>query len=130
MPMNRSLYPENWEEIALKIKRKANWTCQKCRRPCRRPGESIDALASRVREWPDAFEGVHSGLDSRDWVVFKRGRFLLTVAHLDHRPSNCKPRNLRAWCAPCHCRYDLSQMERKKLIKLELAGQLSLFSLT
>lgn len=126
MPMDRSLYPANWEEIALKVKRKARWTCHKCRRPCRKPGESIAALANRVREWPDAYEEVSKGLDFGDWV-FKRGRFVLTVAHLDHRPSNCKPRNLRAWCAPCHCRYDLEQMERKKLIKRELAGQLNLF---
>ena len=128
MPMNRSLYPANWHEIATKIKRKAGWKCQKCHRPCRRPGESIAALASRVREWPDAYEEVNSGVDFGDWV-FKRGRFVLTVAHLDHRPSNCKPRNLRAWCAPCHCRYDLEQKVRKKMIKLELGGQLNLLSL-
>jgi hypothetical protein len=126
MPMNRTLYPRNWESIALSVKTSANWTCQNCTRPCRKPGESIAALASRVREWPDAYEEVNSGVDFGDWV-FKRGRFLLTAAHLNHRPSDCRPENLRAWCAPCHCRYDLSQMELKKSIKLELLGQLRLF---
>jgi hypothetical protein len=126
MPMNRSLYPANWDEIALKIKRKARWTCQNCDRPCRKPGESIAELASRVGEWPDAYEEVDDDEFGPTWV-FKRGRFTLTVAHLDHDPWNCRPRNLKALCSPCHCRYDLSQMARKKMVKLELAGQLRLF---
>jgi hypothetical protein len=53
-------------------------------------------------------------------------RWVLTVAHLDHRPENCDRSNLKALCAPCHCRYDLSQMARKKMLKLERLGQLSL----
>lgn len=126
MPMDRSLYPANWDEIALKIKRKARWTCQGCGRPCRKPGESIAALTDRVGEWSDAYEEVDDDEFGPTWV-FKRGRFVLTVAHLDHRPDNCKLRNLKALCAPCHCRYDLSQMARKKMVKLEIAGQLNLF---
>jgi hypothetical protein len=30
----------------------------------------------------------------------------LTVAHLDHKPENCAPSNLRAWCQRCHNTYD------------------------
>jgi hypothetical protein len=48
------------------------------------------------------------------------------VAHLDHSPKNCDRSNLRALCAPCHCRYDLSQMARKKRLKAERLGQLTL----
>lgn len=33
-------------------------------------------------------------------------RRTLTVAHLDHDPSNCRRDNLAALCAPCHPRYD------------------------
>jgi hypothetical protein len=57
----------------------------------------------------------------------KGGRFVLTVAHLNHIPSDCRPENLRALCAPCHCRYDLSQMALKQQLKLERQGQLNLF---
>ncbi|MBT9314210.1 HNH endonuclease [Leptothoe spongobia] len=55
-------------------------------------------------------------------------RFTLTVAHLDHRPENCKRSNLKALCAPCHCRYDLqpSSMFIKQQLKLERQGQLRL----
>jgi len=30
MPTNHKDYPPNWHEIALRIKAKANWKCQKC----------------------------------------------------------------------------------------------------
>jgi len=35
-----------------------------------------------------------------------RGRVVLTVAHLDHRPENCADENLKALCQRCHLRYD------------------------
>jgi hypothetical protein len=52
----------------------------------------------------------------------------LTVAHLDHRPENCQDDNLRAWCFPCHARYDVSQMALKRSRNKERKGQLTLFS--
>jgi len=30
LPMNRSKYPDDWEEIAERIKDKAGWFCQVC----------------------------------------------------------------------------------------------------
>ena len=30
MKLKNGLYPENWKEIAIRIKTKANWTCLKC----------------------------------------------------------------------------------------------------
>lgn len=40
------------------------------------------------------------------------GRYVLTVAHPNHDPEN-PDAELRAWCAPCHCRYDLRQKKAK-----------------
>ncbi|WP_339375552.1 hypothetical protein [Pseudanabaena sp. UWO311] len=40
MPMNRSLYPSDWDAIATRIKDKAAWICQNCQRPCRKPNVS------------------------------------------------------------------------------------------
>jgi hypothetical protein len=28
MPMQRELYPDNWEEIAFAVKEEAGWTCE------------------------------------------------------------------------------------------------------
>ena len=33
MPMNRNAYPDNWAEIALRVKEKAAWRCEHCGHP-------------------------------------------------------------------------------------------------
>ncbi len=128
MPMDRSLYPENWEAIAFSIKQAAGWCCQQCSRPCRQPGESDSDLYNRLSGsiWaPDMFVGVETeefGLIE----VPKAGRFILTVAHLNHIPSDCRPENLKALCSVCHLRYDNSQRATKRRLKRERLGQLTI----
>ena len=120
--MDRKLYPANWEEIARAVKESANWQCENCGRPCRKPGENRWDLLSRLsNRWLDDLE--FSGVDDTEpkWT-----RFVLTVAHLNHRPEDCRPENLKAWCSVCHCRYDLAAMPQKKRIKAERNGQLTL----
>ncbi|MEM9600271.1 MAG: hypothetical protein AAF926_04540, partial [Pseudomonadota bacterium] len=34
-------------------------------------------------------------------------KVVLTIAHMDHDPSNSDDTNLRAWCQRCHNVYDL-----------------------
>ena len=127
MPMNRSLYPANWDEIACCIKDEVNWACEWCGKPCRRPGESIDVLQHRLFKEPDAtWWEEFCAFDSPEQP--KPGRFVLTVAHLDHVPENCQRSNLKALCAPCHARYDLAQMRLKQQLKAERDGQLSLLN--
>ena len=77
MPMQRELYPANWEEIAFAKKEAADWKCQVCGKQCRKPGEP-----------------------------FVTHKDTLTVSHQDHNPRNCEDGNLVAMCAPCHLRYD------------------------
>ena len=120
--MNRGLYPKNWEQMAFEIKQAAKWTCEGCGRPCIRPDESIAKFVERITtEMPI-------------WLVDNPAahprRFLLSVAHLDHLPQNCDRANLRAWCCPCHGRYDLGQMPLKKHLKAEREGQLSLSAIS
>ena len=139
MPWNRALYPDNWDEIARQVKEESDWCCEQCGRPCREPGESIDDFEERLdgdlrymsegsplRWIDDLYESVFSEADGFEADVMKPQRFTLTVAHLDHQPENCDRANLKALCAPCHCRYDLSQMARKKQLKAERLGQLTL----
>ena len=77
MPMQRELYPVDWEEIAFAKKERAGWKCEACGKQCRKPGEPFD--------------------------THKR---TLTVAHLNHTPEDVRPENLMAMCAPCHLKYD------------------------
>ena len=124
MPMDRSLYPDNWDELAYAIKDEVNWCCEACGRPCRRPDEPREAAIFRLTltEHPTVSELWEPS--SADAAVSKLGRFKLTVAHLDHVPQNCDRANLKALCAPCHGTYDLKQMGRKRVLKAERAGQL------
>ena len=77
MPMQRELYPPDWDAIAHAKKQSAGWKCEECGKQCRKPVEA-----------------------------FRGHKYTLTVAHLDHNPANCSPDNLKALCAPCHLRYD------------------------
>lgn len=113
MPMNRKLYPPNWEAIALEVKEAANWKCEECGQDCRKSGES----------WFEFFDRTCWSLALNE----KWGQYILTVAHLDHQPENSDRANLRAWCSVCHCRYDLKAMATKRRLKQEREGQLTLF---
>lgn len=93
MPMNRALYPKNWNEIARGVKEKAGWKCENCGKQCRRPNEPFDTH-----------------------------RNTLTVSHQNHNPQDIRPENLKALCAPCHLRYDAkhhAETRRKKKAGIE-----------
>jgi hypothetical protein len=112
MPMDRKLYPKDWNAIAYRIKDAANWCCEECGRQCKRPDEDWSYFLS-------------SGCMSGE-IDLKLGQFILTVAHLNHIPSDCRDENLRALCSGCHLRYDRRQMALKQRLKRERLGQLSI----
>lgn len=132
MPIDKSKYPKDWKSIALKIKTAADWTCQECSRPCRKPGEDwIDFIATLAPEWLNQTceevtddSGMHGYVD-------KPQRFCLTVAHLDHDTTNNSPDNLRALCSGCHLRYDAPLHRRNASAtrdrKRQALGQQTLF---
>lgn len=91
MPMQRELYPADWDEIARAIKDAAAWQCQGCGQQCRRPGEPFDTH-----------------------------RRTLTVAHFDHEPS-AEVVFVVALCAPCHLRHDAPRKAAQRRRKTCLA---------
>jgi len=100
MPLDRSKYPDDWDEISLRVREAAAWRCEFC-----------GAQNGKVH------------LETGSKVV-------LTVAHLDHDTSNNAVRNLRALCQRCHLRYDhelhikhAAETRRRKRIE---AGQIPL----
>lgn len=56
-------------------------------------------------------DGAHAGVDR---CMSRQGQpnpvtgrtVILTVAHLNHTPTDCRPENLRAMCQRCHLSYD------------------------
>lgn len=83
MPVDWSKYPENWKEIADRIKSEADYQCEMCGKQCRRPGEPFDTH-----------------------------RRTATTAHCNHDPMDCRDENLVCACAPCHLRHDAKHHAR------------------
>lgn len=98
MPMQKSLYPLDWPQIALRLKEAANWTCQICGA---RRGEQQ--------------ENQHGEL-----VDVQIG-----VMHLDHDPWNRHAR-LQVACRVCHLHYDGKDRRRKRVMMAIARGQLVL----
>ena len=85
--MPESNYPDNWPEISLRIRERADWRCE-----C--AGECGLHRGNRCEEMNDS--------DAK-WAS---GKVVLTVAHRNHSPADCRDENLMALCNTCHLRYD------------------------
>lgn len=128
MPMDKSLYPEDWDAIALAVKEAADWICQQCGRPCRRASESLDDFALRIRSSTWEADLLETAINDEDSEPIRRAqRFCLTVAHLDQNPSNNDRSNLKALCTGCHLNHDRPFQKMNGMAKQERRGQLNLF---
>ena len=101
MPMDRSLYPPDWNEISNRIRFvRARGVCEQC---------------GAVHGSPHPVTGS---------IV------VLTTAHLDHNTANCADDNLKALCQRCHLRHDAKQHALNAAItrhqKTIAAGQMEL----
>lgn len=106
-PENKELYPENWDEISLRIREEAGQKCEWCKKP----NSQIVCCAAGGFWWDDEAEAWR---DKQGKIFpgtppaggWRRVRVILTVAHLNHDPSDCRRENLRALCQSCHLTYD------------------------
>lgn len=103
MPMDRSKYPANWNDISWSVRNAAGWRCEGS-------PKYPDCRAEHRQPHPETGSEV-----------------ILTVAHLDHNTWNNDPANLRAWCQRCHLAHDQEiHALHRKLHAAEKAGQLVL----
>jgi hypothetical protein len=92
-PENVARYSPDWAAITWWVKFvRAGSRCE-CTGFCGRPDDHLDAAGRCVNTHGAPAYGTGS-------------RVVLTTAHLDHRPENSHPANLRALCQGCHLRYD------------------------
>jgi len=91
-PENRDRYPVDWPAIRARIRARAGGQCQ-CTGECG---------LHRTHPGPRRCHERH-GAPAR-WA---RGLVVLTVAHLNHTPEDCRDENLKAMCQRCHLRYDV-----------------------
>lgn len=108
MPMNRDLYPDDWETISERIRFvRARGACE-CDGRC--GAHDGDCTAHHGEPNPRTESMV-----------------ILTVAHLDHDPGNSDDDNLLAMCQQCHLAYDAGHHARNaRLTRARNAGQLTM----
>jgi 5-methylcytosine-specific restriction endonuclease McrA len=135
-PSNLVLYPggsltsSQWLEIRNEVLERDGYRCKMCKAPNRAsiqrvkaPGFEHYVLLDSMTVH-DADTGAELGkIPSGSLPVGKATRVVLTIAHLDHNPSNNGERgnrpNLAALCQRDHLRYDQEHhaAERAKTLK-------------
>lgn len=141
-PQNQKRYPPEWPQIRLQMLERAKWRCEHpgCQAAQYAIGRWIIAADGAakwepvvgntpVRDAQDrAMHAAGQGLkpDGMPWTYRDARAFLdrfvwddpqpiiivLTVAHLNHQPEDCRPENLRAWCQRHHLAYDLEHHQQ------------------
>lgn len=81
-PSERERYPADWRAISDRIKARAGYRCESV------PGRPTCG-AEHLQPHP-----------------ITGALVVLTVAHLNHEPEDCRDENLRAVCQRCHNQYD------------------------
>lgn len=93
----RARYPLNWKAISARIRVRAGGQCE-CEGECG---------LHRTTHGPRRCTERHGA--PAQWA---KGRVVLTVAHLNHEPEDCRDENLKAMCQRCHLRYDTAHHQR------------------
>jgi hypothetical protein len=65
-----------------------------------------------------ALSSLPARLPSSDDASILTTKVVLATAHLDHDPSNNRPRNLKAFCQRCHMLHDRDEHRRRRWITL------------
>jgi hypothetical protein len=110
-PESRALYPPNWKAISLDIRtNRAGGRCE-CTGHC---GLDHGGRCEARNGQPNPITGAN---------------VVLTVAHLNHDPRDCRPENLLSSCQLCHLRYDADHHRETaaatRRAAIEAAGQLT-----
>ena len=91
MPVDYGKYPKDWKAISRAIRDRSGGRCE-CEGEC-----------GLHRTTPGPRRCVERNGEPAKWA---KGKVVLTVAHLNHTPMDCRPENLKAMCQRCHLRYD------------------------
>ena len=115
-PQFRWLYPVDWPQLSAMIRfERAKGRCECCGRP---HGQVVHHLGDG-RWWDEEQRCWRSGkgraltrpaaLDVANppsATLVRTTHVVLATAHLDHDPTNNRPRNLKALCQRCHMLHD------------------------
>ena len=100
-PENAGRYPKDWKSISLSIRERSGGRCE-CEGEC-----------GLHRTTPGPRRCVERNGEPAKWA---KGKIVLTVAHLNHKPEDCRDENLKAMCQRCHLRYDQKLHQRNAYV--------------
>lgn len=113
----RARYPSDWADVSLRIREREGGRCRFC-------GVQNNSLYTRDQFYgsPDSrgrviLEGLEAEAVSLDGA--KISRIVLTVAHLNHIPEDCRDENLAALCQSCHLEHDREQHRATRAARLD-----------
>lgn len=121
----RGRYPADWPAISAAVRARAGNRCEAC-------GVRNHALGGRSADGRFLYAIPRGGRMPApgEWAWCTDGvteeflriiRIVLTVAHLNHQPEDCRPENLRALCQRCHNRHDAEARRRSRLARAHAA---------
>ena len=127
MPIRREhrwFYPVDWPQLSALIRfQRAKARCEACGRP---HGELVFHLGDG--RWWDAEASTWRSGRGRElgslaspehWTrQLLTTRVVLACAHLNHDPTDNRPRNLKAFCQRCHILHDRPEHLRQRLLTL------------
>lgn len=102
-PENAARYPANWKQVRAGILLRATPAGSEHPR-CEQCGVPNHSWRNRETE-----EWTFNEMQVETWTCVDHFRvtfIVLTIAHLNHTPEDCRPENLKALCQRCHLRYD------------------------
>ena len=99
MPVDYGKYPKDWRAISLAIRKRSGGRCE-CEGEC-----------GLHRTTPGPRRCVERNGEPAKWA---KGKVVLTVAHLNHTPMDCRDENLKAMCNRCHLRYDVEHHKQSR----------------
>ena len=114
-PENLKRYPADWKAISHAAKVRAGWMCQHpgCCAPQYAVGSWVDGVFLQVAQRGETYNQARQNAADAHFALYGDGPgerkiivIVLTVAHLNHEPEDCRPENLAAMCQRHHLAYD------------------------
>lgn len=108
-PENRGRYPADWKAIVAKVRERSGDRCEGSPAfpDCRVPNGAVGYR--QEGRWVQLGTSIDEAGLACDAAVddgYKVTRIVLTTAHLNHQPEDCRMENLRHLCQRCHLHHD------------------------
>lgn len=108
-PENAARYPKDWKKVVVpRIRARSGDRCE-CHGEC---GSGADEHGGRCKAV------------NREPHPVTKSIVVLTVAHLNHTPEDCRDEVLRHMCQRCHLRYDSAHHQKNaRVTRFKKKGQ-------